>query len=118
RLARLRVVGPRGRPRVDPAGAREQGGEPEKLASRVPCHSSPSWAFLSEASRGSKQESCFGLPSRDYNARREEEDVTVVRVSTRGQITLPAEARRAVGISPHDQVLIEVRDQEIVVKPA
>ena len=43
--------------------------------------------------------------------------MAVARVSSKGQITLPAEARRAVGINPHDRVLIEVKNQEIVVKP-
>jgi len=43
--------------------------------------------------------------------------VTFARVSSKGQITLPAKARRAVGINPHDRVLIEVKNQEIVVKP-
>jgi AbrB family looped-hinge helix DNA binding protein len=43
--------------------------------------------------------------------------MAVARVSAKGQITLPAESRRAVGIKPLDRVLIEVRDAEIVVKP-
>jgi len=38
-------------------------------------------------------------------------------VSAKGQITLPVSSRRALGIKPHDRVTIEVRRDEIVVKP-
>jgi AbrB family looped-hinge helix DNA binding protein len=39
-------------------------------------------------------------------------------VSMKGQITLPAGARRRVGIRPHDRVLIEVEGDKILVRPA
>lgn len=38
-------------------------------------------------------------------------------VSERGQVTLPAAARRKLGILPSSQVEIEVRDKEIVLRP-
>ena len=40
------------------------------------------------------------------------------KVSSKGQITLPAESRRAVGIQPHDRVIIRVSGNRIVVEPA
>jgi len=40
----------------------------------------------------------------------------VARVSSKGQITLPVESRKAIGIKPGDCVLIEVENAEIVVK--
>lgn len=43
--------------------------------------------------------------------------MTVATVSSKGQITLPASARREAGIQLHDRVFIESRDGEIVVKP-
>jgi AbrB family looped-hinge helix DNA binding protein len=39
------------------------------------------------------------------------------KVSSKGQITLPAEARNAIGIKPHDRVIIEVSDDAIVIRP-
>ncbi len=44
--------------------------------------------------------------------------MTAATVSSKSQITLPAAACRTVGIKPHDRVLIEVRDKEIVVRSA
>ena len=44
--------------------------------------------------------------------------MTVATISTKGQITLPAAARRAVGIKPHDRVIVEVKDKTISVRPA
>jgi AbrB family looped-hinge helix DNA binding protein len=44
--------------------------------------------------------------------------MTSSTVSSKSQITLPAAACRAVGIKPHDRVLIEVRDRAIVVRAA
>lgn len=43
--------------------------------------------------------------------------MSISTVSSKGQITLPAEARRAVGIRPHDRVFIDVRAEQIVVQP-
>jgi AbrB family looped-hinge helix DNA binding protein len=45
-------------------------------------------------------------------------DMTVGTLSSKGQITLPAAARRAVGLNPGDRVAIEARDGEIVVRRA
>jgi len=42
--------------------------------------------------------------------------MAVARVSKKGQITLPVESRKAIGIKPGDRVLIEVENPEIVVK--
>ena len=42
--------------------------------------------------------------------------MTVATVSSKGQITLPAAARKEAGIDLHDRVLIETRDGEIVVR--
>jgi len=39
------------------------------------------------------------------------------RISSKGQITLPAAARRKLGIKPNSRVEIEVRDNEIAVRP-
>ena len=44
--------------------------------------------------------------------------MTVATVSAKGQITLPAEARRALGIKPHDRVVIEVLPDGIRIAPA
>lgn len=41
----------------------------------------------------------------------------VATVSSKGQITLPAESRRSLGIEPNDRVLIEVENDGIVVRP-
>jgi len=44
--------------------------------------------------------------------------MTVATVSSKSQITLPAAACRTIGIKPRDRVLIEVKEGEIVVRPA
>ena len=41
----------------------------------------------------------------------------IATVSSKGQITLPAEARRKLGIKPHDRVFIRVSGKVIVVEP-
>ena len=41
----------------------------------------------------------------------------IVTVSSKGQITLPASSRRALGIKARARVLIEVTDNAIVVRP-
>jgi AbrB family looped-hinge helix DNA binding protein len=43
--------------------------------------------------------------------------MAVIRVSNRGQITIPAAARRKLGIKPESRLEIEVRDAEIVIRP-
>lgn len=40
-----------------------------------------------------------------------------VKMSSKGQITLPAAARRKLGIKPNSRLEIEVRDNEIAVRP-
>ena len=44
--------------------------------------------------------------------------MTVATISTKGQITLPIAARHAVGIKPHDRVVVEVKGLGIFVRPA
>lgn len=39
------------------------------------------------------------------------------RVSSKGQVTLPAPMRRKLGIKPHSQVEVVLRDDEIVIRP-
>jgi AbrB family looped-hinge helix DNA binding protein len=43
---------------------------------------------------------------------------TFSSVSPKGQITLPAEIRRALGIKPKDKVAISLQDGEVRVTPA
>jgi len=42
--------------------------------------------------------------------------MTTARISNKGQITLPADARRRLGIEPLSNVEIEVRSAEIVIR--
>ena len=39
-------------------------------------------------------------------------------VSSKGQITLPARARRELGIRQHGRVTVEVRNGEMIIRPA
>ena len=41
----------------------------------------------------------------------------IIRVSSRGRITIPAQERRRLGIRPNSQVEIIPRDGEIVIRP-
>lgn len=41
----------------------------------------------------------------------------IAKVSERGQISIPASARRKLGIKPKSRVSVEVRDNEIIIKP-
>ncbi len=43
--------------------------------------------------------------------------MAVARVSSKGQITLPVESRKATGIKPGDRVMIEAEDTRILVTP-
>jgi len=43
--------------------------------------------------------------------------VTSAKVSYKGQITLPAAARRKLGIEPNSRVEVVVREDEIVIRP-
>ncbi|MDO8589403.1 MAG: AbrB/MazE/SpoVT family DNA-binding domain-containing protein [Armatimonadota bacterium] len=43
--------------------------------------------------------------------------MAIARVSSKGQITLPSAARRKLGIKLNSRVEIEVRDNEIAVRP-
>lgn len=43
--------------------------------------------------------------------------MAIVRVSDKGQITLPAQARRKLGIEKRSRVEVEVRDKEMVIRP-
>ena len=44
--------------------------------------------------------------------------MTMARISEKGQITLPAKARKKLGMTPKSQVEIEIREKDILVKPA
>jgi AbrB family looped-hinge helix DNA binding protein len=44
--------------------------------------------------------------------------MTIATVSSKGQITLPAAARKAAGIGLHDRVVIEIANGAITVRPA
>ena len=43
--------------------------------------------------------------------------MTTARVSERGQISIPAAARRKLGIKPKSRVIVEVGENEIVIRP-
>jgi AbrB family looped-hinge helix DNA binding protein len=43
--------------------------------------------------------------------------MSVARVSSKGQITLPVESRKVIGIKPGDRILIEVEGAQVVVRP-
>jgi|JI7StandDraft_1071085.scaffolds.fasta_scaffold601356_1 AbrB family looped-hinge helix DNA binding protein len=43
--------------------------------------------------------------------------MAVATISSKGQITLPAEARRAIGVAAGDRVLVRAVDGVIVVEP-
>lgn len=44
--------------------------------------------------------------------------MTRATISDKGQITLPAQARKKLGLIPRSKVEIEVRDNEIIIRPA
>ena len=43
--------------------------------------------------------------------------MVMARISTKGQITLPAAARRTLGLKPKSRVEVEVRKDEIIIRP-
>ena len=43
--------------------------------------------------------------------------MTKVRISEKGQMTLPAAVRRKLGIGPGSEVDVQVREGEVVVRP-
>jgi AbrB family looped-hinge helix DNA binding protein len=43
--------------------------------------------------------------------------MTTLKISDKGQITLPATIRRSLHLEPHSRVTVEVRDDEIVLRP-
>lgn len=43
--------------------------------------------------------------------------MTTARVSEKGQVTLPAQARRRLGIEPRSKVEVEVREKDILIRP-
>jgi AbrB family looped-hinge helix DNA binding protein len=43
--------------------------------------------------------------------------MSISMVSSKGQITLPVRLRRAVGIAPHDRVMIEAEEGRIIISP-
>jgi AbrB family looped-hinge helix DNA binding protein len=38
-------------------------------------------------------------------------------ISEKGQVTLPARARRKLGIKPHSKVELDIRNDEIIIRP-
>ena len=44
--------------------------------------------------------------------------MVMARISTKGQITLPAAARRTLGLKPKSRVEVEVRKDEIIIRRA
>jgi AbrB family looped-hinge helix DNA binding protein len=43
--------------------------------------------------------------------------MTTIKISEKGQITLPATVRRRLRLEPRSSVSVEVRDDEIVLRP-
>ena len=43
--------------------------------------------------------------------------MTSVRVSDKGQVTLPAEVRRKLGIKPGSRMEVEIRDNRVILEP-
>lgn len=43
--------------------------------------------------------------------------MAVVQISDKGQITLPARIRKKLGIKPRSQVVVTVRDGEVLLRP-
>ena len=43
--------------------------------------------------------------------------MTAVYVSDKGQVTLPAEIRRRLGIKPRSKMDVEVKDNQVILKP-
>lgn len=43
--------------------------------------------------------------------------MTTMRISNKGQVTLPAEIRRRFGLTEQSSLEVEVRDAEIVIRP-
>lgn len=46
----------------------------------------------------------------------EERQMKLLRVSSRGQVTIPVEFRRVLGIKPHDLLVVESVEDTIVVR--
>lgn len=44
--------------------------------------------------------------------------MAISTISTKGQITLPAEMRRKLGIKPQDRVILELEGESILIKKA
>ena len=43
--------------------------------------------------------------------------MTTARISNNGQMTLPVDIRRKLGIEPRSRVELELRDNEIIIRP-
>ncbi|HET6455234.1 MAG TPA: AbrB/MazE/SpoVT family DNA-binding domain-containing protein [Armatimonadota bacterium] len=43
--------------------------------------------------------------------------MTIIRVSARGQITIPAAARKKLGIKPKSGIRLDIGEKEIIIKP-
>ena len=44
--------------------------------------------------------------------------MSIANVSSKGQITIPVDARRALGIKPNGRVIVEVGEDALVIRPA
>ncbi len=44
--------------------------------------------------------------------------MTIVQISRRGQVTLPAEVRRALALRPGDTLIVRVEEGKVVLEPA
>ena len=44
-------------------------------------------------------------------------EIEVIRMSSKGQIVIPQEMRKTLGLKKGNSVLIELRDKEVVIKP-
>jgi AbrB family looped-hinge helix DNA binding protein len=52
-----------------------------------------------------------------YNACRRVVSMMIVKISERGQISIPASMRKKLGIKPKSKVSVDVGEKEIVIRP-
>lgn len=43
--------------------------------------------------------------------------MSFVKISSKGQITLPAKIRKALGVQPKDKLELVLRDKEVIIQP-
>ena len=44
--------------------------------------------------------------------------MVITSISTKGQVTIPSRLRNKLGLKPRDRVLVEIREDAIVISPA